>query len=229
MPRSKASAAPHEPHRRPTSVSCVARTVSASVPAPVDVRARTRDRTECRPSAQFVGPGQSRAEALAQLAGSVERCVTHLPAMLENPWRQGFAQLSEALGPVARASVLGFVQRRGDGRVAVCYSSASGFGEFLVADGDVPAVLRPGTDAPRQADGRALKDASASAIEVALLFRDARRVVSAAVADGDGTTRLWIGLPDDQPLSAERLTRFEGIASASSHVLQSLGVAPSDY
>jgi hypothetical protein len=99
------------------------------------------------------------------------------------------------------------------------YSHSNGVGEYVLFTSDVPDVLWPSNDGPRQADAGAISAAADGAIGWHLRLAKTQRIASVRLSTPGPATRLWLGSPDSSPLTRDQLARFEAAADAHADAL----------
>lgn len=139
--------------------------------------------------------------------------------MLHIPLRKDLTALTASVNAVVPSAILGFCRMLQDTRVSVLYWHPYGLGEYILEASDVPAILLPSSDGPRQADITALESNPPGALEWLLRFAGAVGVVSLPVPRDDPRARLWIGPSDPKPLGTNELVQLEAVADKGAALL----------
>src|SRR6185295_10141532 len=136
------------------------------------------------------------------------------------PSRKDLAAITEAARAVVNPESFGFARALDDGFVSVFYAYPLGIGEYLLRVTEVPDVMLPAAGGSRQAGIAAMNAEPAGAVGFLLRTGGVQRVVSVGVPERDTPTRLWLGLRDPDPLTAEQLMKIEAIGEMSAGLLE---------
>jgi hypothetical protein len=79
--------------------------------------------------------------------------------------------------------------------VSVLYWTPHGFGSYILANSNLPDVLRPSATDMRQADAKAINANPNGVFEWHLLLGEVQRVVSFRIAGCGPPARFWAGRP----------------------------------
>jgi hypothetical protein len=96
--------------------------------------------------------------------------------MIDLPSREDLAALAEAVNAVAPTAAFGYAGSVDKGRLSTSYFYRHGMGQFVLAEDDMPAVLRPSGEGPQQADVSTFTTNPESAVHRFLTDNAARRV-----------------------------------------------------
>ncbi len=145
--------------------------------------------------------------------------------MLPTPSREQLAVLSEAASVIGPTVTLGFAHARDDGRVQLIHSYPFGLGAYVVAEADVPDVLRPSAAGTREITSAPLKANPQRAIEWLLLSGGVERLVATRIDGLPVSACFWAGFSQPDSLTSAQRDTFERVARMAAEVLQA-SVAP---
>ncbi len=145
--------------------------------------------------------------------------------MLPIPSREQLAVLTEAASVIGPMVTLGFAHARDDGRVQLMHSYPFGLGAYVVAEADVPEVLRPSAAGTREITSAPLKANPQRAIEWLLLFGGVERLVVTRIDGLPVAACFWAGFSQPESLTPEQRDTFERVARTAAEALQE-SVAP---
>jgi transcriptional regulator with GAF, ATPase, and Fis domain len=131
--------------------------------------------------------------------------------MLELPSRDALSALTRAVDAVLPTTIVGLARAIDDVRVQMLFWHAHGVGSYIVSIEDVPDVLRPMTDGVGTA---AVADCiPESAVQWRATLAGARQILSVPVPDLAPVTRLWVGLADTTPATADHIHGLTAVAA----------------
>src|SRR5262245_25150420 len=144
--------------------------------------------------------------------------------MLPLPSREALYILRRAVETIVPIHSVGFVRSLDDARLSLLVFHPNGVGGYVVQRSQVPAVLRPSVEEPRQEETRWPGAKAEGVIEWLMALGNVVRVASFAVPGSEPPMRAWFGTLSPDPLTYDQMRALEAVVRESR---EQLGQEPS--
>jgi transcriptional regulator with GAF, ATPase, and Fis domain len=139
--------------------------------------------------------------------------------MVDIPSRSALAALTAAANDITSTACVGFAHAIGDREIRIDYAYQHGMGRWVLPLTEVAEVFVPAAAGVRQADTDAFTLNPTGALERFLHDVGVHRVVSMNMPGRDPTTRFFAGVEGADVLTAEQVSRLEGVAASGGDLL----------
>jgi transcriptional regulator with GAF, ATPase, and Fis domain len=135
--------------------------------------------------------------------------------MLPLPSREALTTLRGAAEAIVPLHSIGFVRSLDDTRLSFLVFHPNGVGGYVVQRSQVPAVLRPSVEEPRQEETRWPGANAEGVVEWLMALGSVLRVASFPVPGSEPPIRAWFGALSPDPLTYDQMSALEALVRES--------------